>query len=53
MQNATSKPIITIKEARKRLGKDAKHLTDIQVQYIIDTLQVIAREYLSNTGSKN
>lgn len=45
--------IITVKEARKLLGKDAKSLSDTQIQEIVITLQVMARKYLDNSGSNN
>ncbi|HEX3568207.1 MAG TPA: hypothetical protein VHT70_00845 [Candidatus Saccharimonadales bacterium] len=45
--------IITIKEARKLLGQEAKDLNDTQVKEIIDSLQSIAKKYLSTSSSKN
>jgi hypothetical protein len=44
--------IISVKEARKILGKEAKDLNDTQIRDIIITLSLIAREYLKITGSK-
>lgn len=44
--------IITVKEARKLLGKDAESLSDDQVQEIIVALKVLANRYLGNTGSR-
>lgn len=51
--NTVSKSIITVKEARKLLGKDSGELTDNQVSEIISTLTLIAREYLYKSGSNN
>ncbi len=40
----TLKPIITIKEARKLLGKDFKHLSDDQIENIVVLLGTIAED---------
>lgn len=42
---------ITVKEARKLLGKDGHQLTDNQVKEIINTLTLIARQYLNKDSS--
>jgi hypothetical protein len=42
---------ITVKEARKLLGKDSESLSDAQISEIILTLQMIARDYLHKSGS--
>lgn len=44
--------IITVKEARKLLGADAKELSDSQVEEEILRLTSIAEEFLQNNGSK-
>lgn len=44
-------PIITVKEARKILGKKSETMSDDQVETLIDSLQVIAETSLSNQGS--
>lgn len=46
------KPLITIREARKLLGSDCKHLGDDQVQEVITILTLIARESLMTRSSK-
>lgn len=51
MQKTVHKPSISIKEARKILGKDSQVLSDDQVSEIIITLSLIAREYLHKSGS--
>jgi hypothetical protein len=38
----SDKPIITIKEARKLLGKDFRHLADGQIEDLIALLNSIA-----------
>jgi hypothetical protein len=46
------KPIITVGEARKLLGKDSESLNDNQVNEIITILSLLARQYIRNSGSK-
>lgn len=46
------KPTITVLEARKLLGSDSKQLTDTQVQDLIRTLTLIARDSLNINSSK-
>ncbi len=41
-------PIITVKEARKILGKKSETMSDDQVEALIDSLQLIAETLLSN-----
>lgn len=43
--------IISIKEARKILGKDFEGLDDTKVEEIIDLLTLIAKEMLDKTAS--
>lgn len=45
--------LITVKEARKLLGKSAEDLKDHQVQETIALLTVLAGNYLHKKGSKN
>lgn len=45
--------IISIKQARKKLGKEAHGLTDDEIKDIVLTLQTLAKKHLSNKGSKN
>lgn len=45
--------VITVKEARKILGAQASTLSDTQVQDIIGTLTLLAKQYIGQTGSKN
>jgi len=52
-QNSTlSKPIITVKEARKILGADARNLSDDQIEVQIALLSSLAHNFLQNLGSK-
>lgn len=37
------KPVITVKETRKILGKEAHKLTDEEIEKLIDDLDFIAR----------
>jgi len=46
------KPVITIKEVRKILGRDCNSLSDTQIEEIINTLSLMARRYLRKTSSK-
>ena len=41
-------PIITVKEARKILGKAAQKLTDDEIERLVDDLDVIARYAIKN-----
>lgn len=45
--------VISIKEARKLLGVDGKSLSDSQVIELIQTLTVVADDFLQNLGSIN
>jgi hypothetical protein len=45
--------IISIKEARKILGKDAEPLDDNQIRIIIANLQGLANLFIMNLGSNN
>ena len=45
--------VISIKEARKLLGRDGKTLSDSQVIELIQTLTVVANDFLQNLGSIN
>jgi hypothetical protein len=40
--------VITVKEARKLLGKDLRELTDDQVETIITRLDSIARNFIAS-----
>jgi hypothetical protein len=42
------KPIITVKEARKLLGKDFRYLTDSQVENLIELLNIIASDEITD-----
>lgn len=41
---------ISIKEARKILGKDYDELDDVQIENVIDSLSLIAREMLEKAS---
>jgi hypothetical protein len=47
------KPLISVSEARKLLGEDARGLSDNQIEEIINNLSLLAKKYLQNSGSKN
>lgn len=47
-----NKPVITVKEARRLLGKDAKQLNDVEVMEIVNNLQIFAKEYLRKKSVK-
>jgi len=40
------KPIISIKEARKILGKDAETMTDRGIEEVVNTLDLLAKDAL-------
>lgn len=40
------KPIISVKEARKILGKDAESMTDREIEELIGTLDLLAKDAL-------
>lgn len=46
------KLVISVKEARKILGKDAIELSDNQVKELIIVLTSMAQDYLQVQGSK-
>lgn len=45
--------VISVKEARKLLGQDGKTLSDSQVIELIQTLTVVADDFLQDLGSIN
>lgn len=45
-------PKLTVREARKLLGRKYSHKDDTQIQEIIITLTLIARKQLGISGSK-
>ena len=45
--------VISVKEARKLLGQDGKTLSDSQVIELIQTLTVVADNFLLDLGSIN
>jgi len=47
------KPRLTVLEARKLLGSKYKHMSDNQVEDLIATLTLLARNNLEYLGSNN
>ena len=45
------RPVVSLKEARKILGKEAKVLSDTQLLEVINTLTLLAREHFEKTSS--
>ena len=45
--NSPEQPKMTVREARKLLGRKYGHLSDYQVQEIINTLTLVARKSLN------
>ncbi len=39
-------PIITVEEARKILGKDADDMTNSEIKFVIETLDLMAKDAL-------
>lgn len=48
----SKRPVITIKEARRLLGKDAKNLTDTEIMDIVNNLRILAINYIYNKNVK-
>lgn len=51
--NISDPLVISVKEARKLLGKDGKTLSDNQVIELVQTLTVVADNFLLDLGSIN
>jgi ribonuclease HIII len=51
--NISDQLVISVKEARKLLGQDGKTLSDSQVIELIQTLTVVADNFLLDLGSIN
>lgn len=45
-------PLMSIKEARKLLGKEAKAMDDEQVMQVVLTLTEVAKAYLAQNANK-
>lgn len=50
LRNGT-KSVISVKEARKLLGKEGDQLTDIQVEVLIDQLVSLSSDFLRRNKS--
>jgi hypothetical protein len=48
----SAQPIMSVKEARKRLGSRYKQLSDSQVEDIVSVLSKLAKETVNALGSK-
>ncbi len=46
------KQIISVDEARKILGKDADNMSDKDIEHVIDTLDLLAKDTLEQTRHK-
>lgn len=46
------KPIMTIKEARRFLGKDSNNLNDVEVMEIVKNMQEMAKIYIHKSVKK-
>lgn len=44
--------VISVKEARKLLGKDGEGLSDTQIEHLIITLTEVSAQVLTQNGSK-
>ncbi len=49
----SSKPIITIKEARKLLGKDSKDLSDSEIKTMINDYELLIRQAIKKYLVRN
>lgn len=47
-----NKPIISVNEARKILGKDAVGMTDDEIANVIETLDILAKDALQEAQRK-
>jgi hypothetical protein len=53
IESMKDKPIISVNEARKLLGKDARELSDQEIIELITLLTETAQYFLSNNISNN
>lgn len=51
-KEVTPSPVMSVKEARKRLGKNYQKLTDSQVEDIVSLLSKLAQETIRDLGSR-
>lgn len=49
----SQRPVISLAEAKKILGKDAEQLSDTQVLEVINVLTLLAKEHFSQAASSN
>lgn len=47
-----NRPIVTVREARRLLGKDSKSLNDVEVMEVVNLLREMAKTYLSKKSVK-
>lgn len=47
-----TKQIVSVKEARKLLGHNARLMSDSQIEYMVALLTAIADSFLQDEGSK-
>jgi vacuolar-type H+-ATPase subunit H len=47
------KPIISVKEARKILGKDAETMADREIEEVVNTLDLLAKDALQEAKRRN
>ncbi len=50
--SSPEKPVISIKEARKILGKDAQSMTDAEITEVVSTLTLLAKDTLETARLK-
>lgn len=48
----SAKPIISVKEARKILGKDANGMSDEDIESVVQTLDLLAKDALQKAKVK-
>lgn len=44
--------VISVKEARKLIGSSAAELNDTQIEELINTMSLLAKEFFKKSGSK-
>jgi hypothetical protein len=47
-----NRPIITVREARRLLGKDSEQLNDVEVMEVVNNLREVAKLYIKSKGVK-
>jgi hypothetical protein len=47
-----TRPLITVREARRLLGKDSEQLNDVEVMEVVNNLREVAKLYIKSKSVK-